>query len=260
MKKLNETEFKNYNLYRMKPKKLLHLATAAFLLVLFSEAAFAQPQNSLSEKEKNEGWQLLFNGKDFTGWRGVNKTTFPEKGWAVKNNTITCTGEDGGSIVTKESYGNFELSCEWKMVSPAANSGITYFVVVRDGDTGGYGYGIEYQLLDDQEYIKSGQMTPNDFHTTGAAYELYPPLPAKKVNPPGEWNHSRIVSENGRVQHWLNGKKIVEYDRFSSDFTKKVAASKFKDVANYGKHPEGHILLQDHDSEVYFRNIKIRKL
>ncbi|MCG6185941.1 3-keto-disaccharide hydrolase [Maribellus maritimus] len=244
----------------MKEKKLSGLAAVVLLTILSIQFSVAQSHNQLSQKEKAEGWQLLFNGTDFTGWRGVNKDVFPAKGWAVKNNTITCTGEDGGSIITKEKFGDFELSWQWKMVSPAANSGIKYFVAEREGDTGGYGYGIEYQLLDDPEYIKSGQMKTNDFHTTGAAYELYPPSPDKKTKKPGAWNSSRIVSKNGKVEHWLNGEKVLEYDRFSGNFKEKVAASKFKDVTNFGQHTKGHILLQDHDSEIYFRNIKLKKL
>lgn len=234
-----------------------------FITLLFLAATVILPvsaQNKLTSKEKKQGWELLFNGNNFDGWRGVNQKSFPEKGWIVKDNTITCTGESGGSIITNEKFGNFDLKWDWKMVTPAANSGLKYFVVERPGDTGGYGYGIEYQLLDDPEYTSSGPMKPNDFHTTGAAYELYPPSSDKKVKSLGKWNNSRIVSKDGKVEHWLNGEKILEYDRFSKDFADKVAKSKFKNVENFGRHREGHILLQDHNSEMYFRNIKIKKL
>jgi hypothetical protein len=217
-------------------------------------------QYKLSTKEKKQGWELLFNGNNFDGWRGVNQKSLPEKGWLVKDNSISCTGENGGSIITIEKYGDFELEWEWRLVTPGANSGLKYFVAERPGDTGGYGYGIEYQMLDDSQYVSGGSMKPNDFHTTGAAYELYPPSPGKKVKALGNWNSSRIVSQKGKVEHWLNEEKILEYDRFSDDFAAKVAESKFKDVENFGRHKEGHILLQDHNSEVYFRNIKIRKL
>ncbi len=217
-------------------------------------------QNTLSKQEIKQGWHLLFNGKNFDGWRGVNKNSFPEKGWTIKDGCISCTGESGGSIITLENFSDFELTWEWKMVTPAANSGVKYFVVERPGDTGGYGYGIEYQMLDDEGYINSGQMKSNDYHTIGSAYELYAASANKKPNKLGEWNSSKIVSKNGKVEHWLNGKKILKYDRFSPDFKQKIAASKFKDVDNYGLHSEGHILLQDHNSEVYFRNIKIKKL
>lgn len=246
----------------------LHLQASANKLILLCflaglitiQPAFSQDINTLSAKEKKEGWQLLFNGKNFDGWRGVNKAAFPEKGWKVVDGAITCTGKNGGSIITKKKYGDFELKWDWKIVSPGANSGLKYFVAERGGDTGGYGYGIEYQILDDAEYISSGSMDPNDYHTVGAAYELYAASPKKKVNPPGKWNSSKIISRNGKVEHWLNGKKILEYDRFSNNFKQKVAESKFKDVKNFGVHPKGHILLQDHNSEVYFRNIKMKEL
>ena len=146
------------------------------------------------------------------------------------------------------------------MVSPAANSGLKYFVAERPGDKGGYGFGIEYQLLDDPAYTSSGKMKPNGVHTTAAVYALYPPSKHKKVHKLGEWNTSKIVSKNGKVEHWLNGKKVAEYDRFSDDFKQKVAKSKFKNVKDFGVHPVGHILLQDHNSEFYFKNIKIKEL
>jgi len=238
----------------------LRLKFLISVFLFFALANQINAQNRLTNKEVNQGWQLLFNGKDFDGWRGVNQKFFPEKGWKVKNNSITCTGENGGSIITVKKYGNFELVWEWKMVTPGANSGLKYFVVERPGDKGGYGYGIEYQMLDDPDYVERGQMKANDLHTTGAACELYPPSPDKKVKPLGGWNKSRIVSKDGKVEHWLNGKKILEYDRFSDDFKQKVAESKFKDVKDFGVHPEGHILLQDHNSEVYFKNIKIIEL
>jgi len=180
----------------------------------------------------------------------------------VKNRSITNTGEKGGSIITTEKYENFELAWEWKMVTPGANSGLKYFVVERKTDKGGYGYGIEFQILDDlnHDWMKNGKMKPNDYHTLGSAYELFKPSPDKRPKKLGKWNKCKLVSDNGKIEHWLNGKKILEYDRFSEEFKEKVAASKFKDVESFGLHKEGHILLQDHASEVYFRNIKIRKL
>jgi hypothetical protein len=232
------------------------------LIFFLGSISCLKAQNTLSEQEIRQGWELLFNGENTDGWRGVNQKEFPEKGWEVKNGAMVCTEESGGSIVTIERFGDFELYWEWRMIEAGANSGLKYFVVEREGDRGGYGYGIEYQMLDDEnhEWIKSGKMKPNDYHTLGAAYELYEPSPDKKPNKLGEWNNSRIVSVKGKVEHWLNGKKILEYDRFSDDFKQKVAASKFKDIENFGLHSTGHILLQDHNSEVDFRNIKIRKL
>jgi len=216
--------------------------------------------NQLSRKEIRDGWKLLFNGISFEGWRGINKEVFPAVGWKIKDGLIYKTPEKGGDIVTMRKYGNFILEWEWKMASPGGNSGLKYFVNERTGDTGGYGYGLEYQILDDNDWISDGRMKTNDYHTLGALYELYPPLPGKMPNPLGEWNKSRIVSKGPDVEHWLNGKLILKYERGSTDFREKVAASKFRNVVGYGIMPEGHILLQDHDSEIYFRNLKIKEL
>lgn len=233
--------------------------TIAFLTVILSSCT-TETADGLKVEFKNPSDSFLFNGKNFDGWRGVNKKNFPEKGWQVKDSCIINTGENGGSIITKKKYDNFELIWEWRMITPGANSGLKYFVVERQGDTSGYGYGIEFQLLDDanHEWMKNGKMKPNDFHTLGAAYELYTPSPDKKPKELGTWNKCKLVSDNGKIEHWLNGKKILEYNRFSDDFKQKVSASKFKDVENFGLHKKGHILLQDHSSKVYFRNIKIK--
>ena len=242
--------------------RIIKITWTAILVSAFLFPNHLKAQNKLSKKEIEEGWELLFNGVNFDGWRGVNITSFPEKGWVIKNSSIVNTGEQGGSIVTTEKYSNFELSWEWKMPTPGSNSGVKYFVVEREGDKGGYGFGIEYQMLDDEnhEMMKSGALKPNDYTTLGSAYELNEASPNKKSKKPGKWNKSHIVSKDGKVEHWLNGKKILEYDRFSNDFKLKVAASKFHDVKNFGLHNEGHILLQDHNHEVYFRNIKLKKL
>ncbi|HEC43965.1 MAG TPA: DUF1080 domain-containing protein [Bacteroides sp.] len=183
-------------------------------------------------------------------------------GWEIKDNCIANTGEQGGSIITEKKYENFELVWEWRMVTPGANSGLKYFVAERPGDEGGYGYGTEFQLLDDanHEWMKTGKMKPNDYHTLGAAYELYEASPDKNPKKLGKWNECRLVSYNGKIEHWLNGEKILEYDRFSEDFKDRVSASKFKDVENFGLHDSGHILLQDHSSEVYFRKLRIKIL
>lgn len=240
--------------------KLSKIIYTFFALVIFLSPAFGK--NKLSHKERKQGWELLFYGFDFDEWRGVNQTGFPEKGWEIKKKCIVNTAEKGGSIITKKTYGDFELCWEYKLTEKGANSGLKYFVVERPGDTGGYGYGIEFQILDDKnfEWMKTGKMKKNDFHTAGAAYELYAPSRKKKVKKPGHWNKCKLVCDNGKVEHWLNGKKILEYNRFSDDFKKRVAESKFNNIENYGRHLKGHILLQDHNSEVYFRNIKIREL
>jgi len=226
------------------------LITLLFMCFILAPGVSAKEQaNVLTEQEKEAGWILLFDGQTTKGWRGVNKSGFPAKGWQVKDGTIQCTGDKGGSIVTTERYGNFELAWEWKLVTPGANSGVKYFVNERAGDTGGYGFGIEYQLLDSPAKNKT---------SLGSAYELFAASLDRQPRALGQWNHSRIVSLDGKVEHWLNGAKILAYDRFGNEFKQSVAKSKFKNTRQFGLHKDGHILLQDHSSKVFFRNIKIR--
>ena len=229
---------------------------------------YAQPLNTLSPEEKKSGWKLLFDGKSTKNWRGINQESFPSSGWKLENgNLIACVegGAEsgaGGDIITKKKFGRFILKWDWQMHSKGGNSGLKYFVQEGIGTNKGYGYGLEYQLLDDKNHawMLQGKMTPNDYHTLGSLYEIYPASPDKHPVPLGLWNESMIVCDGNRVEHWLNGAKILEYDRGSTDFKARIAASKFKDVKEFGTLPEGHILLQDHGSIIYYRNIKIKEL
>ncbi len=225
----------------------------------------AQPHNTLTEQEKADGWQLLFDGKTARAWRAINGTTFPKKGWAVKHGELQVNASDGGEsvnggdIVTRSKYRRFELTWEWKMRTTGGNSGLKYFVVEGLSSNTKYGYGLEYQILDDanHSWMLEGKMTPGDYRTVGSLYELYP-AKNKKLRPLGQFNHSRVICTGTRVEHWLNGIRVLTYERGSPDFRAKVKASKFKDIPGFGETPEGHILLQDHGSFVHFRNIKIR--
>ena len=212
--------------------------------------------NTLTKKETKEGWKLLFDGKSPDQWRAVHKDKFPSSGWKVENGEMI-SGK-GGDIVTKAQYENFEFTWEWKMDDIGGNSGVKYLVKEKQNTA----LGIEYQILDDEnhEWMKEGKMKPGDYHTMGAVYELYPVEVDKKVNPVGEWNQGKIVIRGSHVEHWLNGIKLVEYERDSEDFKARVAKSKFKEVDGFGLHSEGHLLLQDHGSVVHFRNLKIRPL
>lgn len=232
---------------------------------------YSRPVNSLTSEEKKEGWELLFNGHSTEKWRGINKQTFPASGWKVENGALITNAAgghesaSGGDIITKKEYGDFILKWEWKMETKGGNSGIKYFVKEGpevSGVNNQYGYGLEYQILDDKNHswMLKGKMKPNDYHTVGSLYEIYPASADKRPNPLGLWNESKIVCQNGHVEHWLNGKKILEYDRGSEDFRSKIAQSKFKDVENFGLHEKGHLLIQDHGSLVHFRNIKIKEL
>lgn len=236
-----------------------NLFLGLILTVLFGCTAQKQQKtanNTLTKKELKNGWQLLFDGTNPTLWRSDNKTDFPAKGWSVKEGCLVSGG--GGNLVSKEEYSNFDLVWEWKMIDAGGNSGIKYFVKEDGKDA----LGIEYQMLDDaaHPWMKEGKMQPNDYHTNGAVYELYPPSIHKKSKPVGEWNSSRVTSYGMHVVHWLNGEKVTDYVRNSKDFAERVAKSKFKDTPGFGMHEQGLILLQDHGSEVWFRNIKLRKL
>lgn len=232
-------------------KKILLALT---LLTACNRAPQQAHFNELTLSEKRQNWELLFNGNDFTGWTGINNKDFPADVWTITDNALACTGIKGESIITSGQYRNFELTWEWKLTEPGANSGIKYFVNAETG------LGIEYQMIDDDEWVRSGRMRANDYHTTGAVYELYAPSPEKTLNPVGHWNSAKVVSKNGDTEHWLNGKKIAKYNRFSDEFKQKVRLSKFAPVAGFGLNEEGHILLQNHESKVYFRNIKIKRL
>jgi hypothetical protein len=260
----------------MAPRRSAGLLAAALLLLSCRPAPEGTrpvegpdgSPNRLSARETAEGWQLLFDGATTEGWRAVNATAFPAVGWEVRDGALVAnaaTGVEagaGGDIVTRREFGEFDLRWEWRLDTKGGNSGVKYCVREGEGDGGKHGIGLEYQILDDpnHEWMLDGRMSPGDFHTLGGLYELYAPSPEKQAMPLGEWNSSRIVARRGAVQHWLNGALVLEYDRGSPDFLDRVARSKFKDFAGFGRHEIGRILLQDHGSAVRFRNLKIRHL
>lgn len=236
-------------IYRM--KRIL-----CFLMfsISFYFAAQAQKPNKLSRSEKKNGWILLFDGESTRGWTTADGGTVPD-GWSVSEGMITAAaGSKGGDIITTEEYANFDLTLDYK-IDLACNSGVKYFYTKYE--TGG-NLGLEYQILDD-ELAEDNQ---KDNHLAGSLYDILAPSKTrKKVAPPGQWNTIRIVSEGDRVQHYLNGFKILEFVRGSKAFTDAVALSKFsKTVPAFGTVKKGHILLQEHGGTVSFRNIKIKKL
>ena len=253
--------------YSLKEEPEVYLTKTINAWKQFKEQ-YAAPLNSLTPEEKKEDWELLFDGESTQKWRGINKDHFPEAGWRVEDNSLIADVVGGGEsskagdIITKEKYDKFILKWEWNMKTKGGNSGVKYYVQEGIGNNKGYGYGLEYQLLDDKyhEWMLAGKMQPNDYHTLGSLYELYPASPDKYCNPLGLWNESMIVSNGSQVEHWLNGKMILKYDRTSEDFKERIGASKFKDVSDFGVVDEGHILLQDHGSVIHYRNIKIRRL
>ena len=160
----------------------------------------------------------MFDGKSTENWRGINQNTFPAKGWRVENGDLIACVEggaesgNGGDIITKKQFGNFILRWDWRMETVGGNSGVKYFVQEGVGSNKGYGFGLEYQLLDDKNHawMLEGKMKPNDYHTIGALYELYTASPDKRPSPLGLWNESMIVSNGSHAEQWLNGQKILE--------------------------------------------------
>jgi hypothetical protein len=233
-----------------------------------------QPENNtLTDQEKAAGWKLLWDGRTTEGWRSPKSDNFPDRSWKIQDGVLSVVAsgnaeaQAGGDIITRERYSDFELSADFKM-STGCNSGIKIFVQpnispidkVTGKPTGqGSAIGLEYQILDDANHPDAKLGRDGD-RKLGALYDLIPCDPTKPVNPVGEWNRARIVSRGTHVENWLNGRKILEYDRGSAAFREAVARSKFKNIPNFGEWPDGHILLQEHGSEVSFRNVKIRLL
>ena len=211
-----------------------------------------------------DGWKMLWDGKTTTGWRGAKLDDFPESGWVIEDGVLTVLesggGEStaGGDIVTVEKYSNFELKLEFKL-TPGANSGIKYFVDPEINKGPGSSIGLEYQLLDDALHPDAKKGNHEGSRTLASLYDLIK-AENKHPNPVGQWNHARIVSEGNHVEHWLNGKKVLEYERKTPEFRKLVQESKYKKWPGFGEWTEGHILLQDHGNTVSFKNIMIKEL
>ena len=221
--------------------------------------------NYLSQAEIKAGWKLLFDGVSNKGWVGAYKTAFPEKGWVIKDGTITvmpsngAESTNGGDIVTTEQFSAFDLSFDFKL-TPGANSGVKYFVALAEANKGS-AIGLEYQVLDDTLHPDAKAGRDGD-RTLASLYDLIKAKKEKRfIHQPGNWNTGRIVVyPNNHVEHYLNGIKVLEYERGSQAYRDLVAISKYKVWPNFGEAKQGHILLQDHGNEVSFRSIKIKVL
>ena len=222
-------------------------------------------KNHLTIDEKNNGWKMLWDGKTTKGWRGAKLDEFPDHGWEIKNGELTVLAsgggesEGGGDIVTKELYGDFELKVDFKL-TPGANSGIKYYVDTNINKGSGSAIGLEYQILDDAIHPDAKLGNHEGSRTVCSLYDLIKANPDKPVNPIGEWNTAYIISKNHHVEHWVNGVKVLEYERGSPEFLKLVSESKYVKWPNFGMLDKGSILLQDHGDRVSFRNIKIKPL
>ena len=255
------------------PGPFIGLMAAALLmmtLVTCRSNQLAPAHNTLTVEERAYGWQLLFDGRTFNGWRGLGREEVPAEHWVIDRDAIKkldsgdvpvqADGQplEGGDLMTVEAFDNFELVFEWR-ISSGGNSGVKYNVseeLSTRGRPSHAALGFEYQILDDAVHLDGAD--PD--HRTAALYDLIPPGDNKQLRPVGQYNQSRIVFDGNHAEHWLNGAKVVAFDLGTPGMDEALAASKYKDIAGFGDRRRGHIVLQDHGDAVWFRNIKIRVL
>lgn len=211
-----------------------------------------QAHNTLSDAEMGAGWTLLFDGKATSGLKGYKLEKMPDKGWSVVDGTLRHAAGGGGDLSTVKEYGDFEFSCDW-MATPGANSGIIYRVT-EDHDYC-WQTGREMQILDNDKHSDGRKPKTR----AGTMYDLFATA-AEVCRPAGEWNHARVICKGTHIEHWLNGIKVVDVDTAGDAYKQALAASKFTTMPDFGTKLKGHICLQDHGDEVWFRDIKVREL
>ena len=237
---------------------------------MVAEGRLVAAPNTLTAEEQATGWRLLFDGKTFNGWRGLGYDSVPTAHWKIENGTIRKLADGdvprlpdgqpaaGGDLMTIDTFRDFELTWDWK-ISRAGNSGVKYNVseeVSMANAPNHAALGFEYQMLDDS--LHEDNKVPS--HRAGALYDLIPPNANKVLAPVGEWNSSRIVFRGNHGEHWLNGKKVVEFDLGTPQMDALLAKSKYHSIPHFGDRRASHIVLQDHVDEVFFSNVKIRVL
>jgi len=213
-------------------------------------AAKAAAANEPTAAEKAAGWKLLFDGKTLNGWRHFRNHEPIKEGWVAEDGCLNRVGE-AGDIISDAEFTDFDLRWEWRL-TPGANSGLKYFVTEERASALGH----EYQLIDDSRHADALRGAK---WQTAAFYDVLPAT-NRTIKPVGEWNQARVLAQGNHVEHWLNGAKVLEYELGGETVKAAVAASKFKGVAGFGTKIKGHILLQDHGDEIWFRDLKIREL
>jgi len=247
----------------MKPSSAVPTLAVCALLAATQPLA-AQPscqgQNTLTAAEKSAGWLLLFDGASTKGWHGYNGQKTPA--WSIEDCALHSAGTEGNygsdlraDLVTDKAYTNFELSLEWK-ASKGGNSGVMYGVVEDPKYKAAWMTGPEYQFIDDVGFPQKLE----DWQKAGANYAMHVASDQKQLKPVGEWNSTRIVVNGKHVEHWLNGKKVLEFERWNDAWNKLRDSGKWKDAPDYGKTATGPIVLQDHGSAFWFRNVKLKPL
>ena len=223
-----------------------------------TKATNSTSQSTTTMKTEQGEWVSLFDGKSLTGWHAFNKPG-EIKNWTIEDGALVClgaaTGDTGGDIVTDLEYANFELSWDWK-IDKGGNSGVMYHVVESPKYKAPWETGPEYQMIDDDGYKDKLE----DWQKTGVDYAMNLTNEKKKVMPVGEWNSSKIIYNNGQVEHWLNGEKVVEFQSGDEKWQKNKTEGKWKDFPDYGSAKTGRIALQDHGNKAFFKNIKIKTL
>ena len=253
----------------MRSRRLHAMPMFALALWLTPVALSAQP-NVLTQAERSAGWKLLFDGRTLDGWRGLGYDSVPTAHWKVENGTIRKipNGEiprlpdgqpaRGGDLMTIATFGDFEVAWEWK-IGRGGNSGLKYNVSEELSISVAPNHaaiGFEYQLLDDS-LAEDNKIAS---HRAGALYDMIPPPESRTLLPAGEWNASRLLFRGNHAEHWLNGIKVVEFDLGTARVDSLLRASKYRNIKDFAVRKRGHIVLQDHGEEIYFRSIKLREL
>ena len=244
-------------------KKIFPAFAALALCFSACDSNKAAPDNTLSKDEVKDGWALLWDGQTTEGWRGAKLDAFPDHGWVIEDGVLKVLRSDGsestngGDIITTRLYKNFILKVDFK-ITEGANSGIKYFVDPTLNKGAGSAIGCEFQILDDLRH-PDAKLGVKGNRTLGSLYDLIP-APEDKPFDISTWNTAMVIVRDAHVEHWLNGVKLLEYERDNQEWNALVAYSKYKDWPNFGNYEEGYILLQDHGDEVWFKNIKIKEL